>query len=48
MLTNKPVAIMAAAATLLPPVLATFDASANTNMAVYWVSLATTKQYDDC
>lgn len=29
-------AIMAAAATLIPSALATFDASANTNMAVYW------------
>ena len=47
MLTLKPVAIMAVAATLLPPAIATFDASANSNMAVYWVSLATAEQYDD-
>lgn len=32
----KPMAIMAAAAALFPSALATFDPSANTNMAVYW------------
>ena len=38
MLNLAPLAIMAVAATSLPSALATFDASANTNMAVYWVS----------
>ena len=30
---------MAAAATLLPFALGTFDASSNSNVAIYWVSL---------
>ena len=37
MLVFAPLAILAVAATLLPSTFATFDASANTNMAVYWV-----------
>ena len=33
-----PLPILAAAATFLSSALATFDISASTNMAVYWVS----------
>lgn len=43
MLSFTPLATMAAAATLLPSALAIFDASANTNMAVYWVNAVPTE-----
>ena len=39
---------MAAVAILLPSTLATFDASANTNMAVYWVSLRLVERHGHC